>query len=255
MNLRLAAGWLLGLIPSVVLTACSSVPKAGDASGAYWQDQGWDEKLLDSVQAVIHYPIDSAGYPIGRPVSVHGKVEFTYVDGKIADPEMAESTGRPDLDSIMLEQLSGAKLPAAFGPHAGEPHAFQLELTMPSPLEEFSYEQKVAVDRAKVYPKDAILNGAQGVTTVFFDNVGGKAADVHMVKSSGYKSLDMAALEAVKHAQLPSPPNWYVAKPLHFQIAICYSLGNSDLCPAGTRTVIKVDNTTDTQPASPPSGP
>jgi TonB family protein len=119
---------------------------------------------------------------------------------------MVESTGRPDLDTVILHQLSSAKVPLPFGPRAREAHAFQLELTMPGPLEEFSYEQKIAVDKAKLYPRNAILDGAQGVSIVFFDNVDGKAANVHLIKSSGDKSLDTAAVQAVSDAQLPTPP-------------------------------------------------
>jgi TonB family protein len=239
----------------LTLAACSIAP--GHAKDdAYWQDQRWDEQLFKAIQSSVHYPLDGAGQPIGEVISAHGKVEFTYVDGKILDPEMAESTGRPDLDAAMLQQVAAAKIPIATGSHAKEPHAIAVDLKMASPLEAFEYTLMQAIDAKKVYPKEAILKGTQGVVAVACNYGDTKAADVAIVKSSRDRVLDAAALLAVSRAELPPPPAWLSPRPLHMRINICYSLGFAGACPAATQQVIEIVETPGTaQAPSPPSGP
>jgi TonB family protein len=237
------------------LTACSSAARLS-SDDAYWKDPRWAARVFHAVQSAIHYPLDSADQPIGEPVTVHGKIEFTYLDGKIYDPEITESTGRSDLDAAMLQQVAAAKPPLATGSHAKEPHAIAVELEMHSPLEALEYSLMQAIEAKRFYPKEAVLKGTQGVVAVAFDYGGAEATDVVIAKSSRDRALDAAALLAVSRAELPPPPAWLSPRPLHMRINICYSLGFAGACPAVTQKVIEIVETPGTaQASSPPSGP
>lgn len=246
------ASRLLGAVTAAAgLAACSGLTGPSDA---YWQNQAWDAKLFQVVQSAVHYPLDARGQPIGEPASVHGKVEFTYSDGKILDPEMAQSTGRPDLDAAMLQQVATASVPPAIGSHAREPHAFALALSMLAPMEMFEQAMLQAINAKKVYPREAIIHGDQGVSTIGFDYRGGQAYNIRVLKSSGTNSLDAAAMMAVANARMPASPAWLNTETgLHLSLGICYSLGNSSRCPPLTRQVIEVENTPGTQVPAPPS--
>ncbi|MFI4968007.1 MAG: energy transducer TonB [Gammaproteobacteria bacterium] len=232
MNIRLAAGLLLGLLPVVVLTACSSAPRTGDAGDAYWQDQAWDGKLLDSVQSALHYPSDASGQPVQPvPSEARATVGFTYASGKIVDARIIESSGRADLDAAFLAQVMAIDPPSAYGDHAAESHPFELVLEMPTPMQEFEVAEYKALVANREYPQGAILQGSQGSSLVGFTYRDGKAEDIHIIKSSGSKPLDEASLYTVKKAHLPPRPAWMSPKPLDMTITICYSLGNSNICP------------------------
>jgi TonB family protein len=223
------------------LAACGSLPSSSQDTTPYWQDQQWDQALFKAVQASIHYPPDAIDRGAG---SVHGKVDFTYIDGRIEDPQLAESTGHPDLDAALIKQVAAANdLPKAKGTHATEPHAFELELDMRMPLEELEYTLQSAIHANMFYPKEAVMEGAQGTPSVNFQYLDGKASDVIIAKTSGDKFLDAAALRTVSTAKLPSPPPAFAGHPLNMQIAICYSLGSSGVCPKATEHVIQVLNT------------
>ena len=222
------------------------------SSKPYWEDENWDSTLFKTVQAAVRYPADLPDQSIQ---SAHAKVEFTFVDGRITDPEIAESTGYPDLDAAMLRQVASASVPKAFGPHATEPHSFAMQLEVPTPFEAFSYAEATAIDARKFYPKQALLEGAEGSVVVSFTYLDGKVSDVAIATSSKDKSLDNAAIQAISNARFPPPPPGYASKPLHMKVLLCYSLGSSNICPE-TKRIVQVVNTPGAdQPASPPSGP
>lgn len=247
-------GYRLGFLAVLgYLAACSSTP--GQSGDAYWHDKNWDGQLLHTLQSAIHYPMDAAGNPIGQPVSVRGKIKFLYSAGKILYPQMIESTGRPDLDAAMLQQVSATQVPAASGPQAHEPHAFSMELSMPSPLDVLMRSIYDAISAQRIYPKEAIIHGDQGSSVIGFDYDGDKASNVAVFKSSKVLSLDGASMRAVARAQLPQRPTWAPMHPLHLQISICYSLGNNAACPLTQHVIEIVDSPGVTQPASPSSGP
>ena len=231
------------------LSACSSAPGHFDPSAAhfdpappssvssaanfnpdtdpYWVDPKWDAALLDAVQSVVKDPTDT---PDLSAPSLHATVQFTLVDGAIEYPEITESTGQPELDRLMLQQVVTASPPKPTGPHAAEAHEFIVDLDMPTPFETFEYSVYPAIDYSKVYPKSSILSGSQGVTTVGFDYLDGKASNITIVKSNRDRALNQASVQAVSHALLPPSPAAYAGKTLHMQVVICYSLNYAYPC-------------------------
>jgi hypothetical protein len=242
---------LLALVGS--LAACGSTPTKQDSGmptahfdpgkDPYWEDPRWDKNLLDAVQAAVHDPVDPSD--MSTP-DLHATVKFTYLQGTLEYPEIVTSTGNPDMDKLMLHQLAIVQGPPASGLHADEPHEFVLDLDMPTAYESLEYGVFDALDYAKIYPKEAIITGAQGITAVDFDYADGKLTDVRMIKSSESKTLDTASVGTVTRAIMPAAPMIYAGKTLHMEVMFCYALYQSDKdkkrCPEG-RNVILVTGT------------
>jgi outer membrane biosynthesis protein TonB len=138
--------------------------------------------------------------------------------------------------------VASAQVPTAAGVGSDAPHVFVLELDMPTPYESFEYRVFTAIDSYRVYPKEALFAAAQGLTTVVFDYLDGKASNVSVVASSKNGSLDNASRKAVSNAVLPQPPAEYAGKTLHMVMYFCYSLNGRGNCPA-TPNVISVHGT------------
>lgn len=243
----------LAFLTFLVLSGCGTA-SIGSGNDAYWQDAHWNAQLFQSVGSIVQYPMDETGMPIGQPISAHAKVGFTYIDGKVADPRILQSSGRQDLDALMLQQVSTAHVPAAFGPHATEPHAFTVDLLVLSPIDAFAKSLYDAINAKRFYPKEAIIHHDQGLSTISFDYMDGKISDISVFKPNVSKALDTAAMQAVSSAQPPPSPVWLTIRPLHLRIAICYSLGTPPAC-SPTKYGIEIVNTPAGQPPSPPSGP
>lgn len=244
----------LALVFTCVLAACAGpgvhkvtyYPSGFDpAKDPYWEDPRFAKSLLDAVQPAVHAPADAGD--MSTP-GLHGAVKFTYVGGVIEYPDIAESTGNPDMDKLMLHQVASVQPPKATGPYADEPHEFLMELDMPTPFESFRSGIYTAINSQKVYPKDAILRGGMGDVTVSFDYLDGKAGNIVMdvARSSKSKDLDKASMDAVTRAVMPSAPPAYAGKTLHMEALFCYSLRGSaaakDPCPTGSN-VIEVTGT------------
>src|SRR5579859_4775275 len=212
--------YLAAFVLACGLSACGSAP-VHPASQAYWDEPYWQEQLLYAVQSMVHTPADTTPIPAG---GIHGTVRFTLVDGVVELPEVTVSTGDPDLDRLMLQQVVLAQVPKPTGSHAGEPHEFELQLDMPTPYESFRYSVYAAIERQKIYPKDPIIAGATGNTTVDFDYLDGKANNIAMTISSKNKDLDKSSIGAVAKAALPSAPEIYAGKSMHMEVVFCYSL-------------------------------
>ena len=116
---------------------------------------------------------------------------------------------------------------------------------MPTPYEAFEYSVYATIDAAKVYSKDAIIAGDQGITTIDFDYHDGIASNVTITKPSKHKNLDQPSVRAVSMAQMPAP-SVYAGKTLHMQVVFCYALYESftdtSKCPAA-KNVIQVTGT------------
>lgn len=209
------------------LSACSSTlpntaPTQADAGAkAYWENPDWQSLLLGDIQSVVHQPTDTDKTPI---TGVNGMVRFTLDGSAIKDPQIVASTGYSDLDKLMLQQVMSAKPPETRGPHASEPHEFELLLDMLTPLDWLQYNVYRAIDYRKVYPKDPIIKGDTGNTTVDFDYLDGKANNIAMTGSSKNRDLDKAAVGAVTRAVLPPAPMTYTGKPIHVEVIVCYTL-------------------------------
>jgi outer membrane biosynthesis protein TonB len=192
-------------------------------------DPRWDKSLLDAVQAAVHDPVD--GTDMSTP-GIHATVRFTFLDGVIEYPEIVQSTGDPELDKLVVDQVASAQAPRpAVGLQIDAPHQFVLDLDVPTPYESFEYGVFNALDYAKIYPKDAVMGGSQGSTTVGFDYLDGEASNITTIKSSGSKSLDRASLGTVARSKLPPAPPAYAGKTVHLEAVFCYSLIGPGKCP------------------------
>lgn len=227
MSARMRIASLTLLTVALDLSACGSAPR-WQPSEPYWEQEFYQRDLLREVQSVVHTSSDDTPIPAG---GIHGTVRFTVTGERIEYPEMVVSTGDHDLDKLMLQQVTSAQLRKPEGPHADEPHEFELRLDMPTPLESFEYGIYDAIDRWKVYPENAVIAGDMGVVAVDFDYSGGKASNPVVVKSDRSQLLNKASLEAVTKAALPAPLPPYVGKTLHMEAVFCYSLNDAIKCP------------------------
>ncbi|HEY3859053.1 MAG TPA: hypothetical protein VGM47_05510, partial [Gammaproteobacteria bacterium] len=138
---------LTGLVLCVLiggLAACSSalapqdpgepVARFHPGTDPYWQDPRWDKTFLDAVQAAMHDPVSDSD--TSTP-GLHATVKFTFMDGGVEYPEIVTSTGNAELDKQVLQQLDSAQLPKASGVDADKPHAFVLDIDVPTPFEAF----------------------------------------------------------------------------------------------------------------------
>lgn len=236
-------GYLIAIILTSILSGCGSVPhhaKPGKhATQAYWNDPRWQASLLKAVQSAVHAP---ATVPSASTPGIHGTVEFLVVNGTIQNPVIVTSTGNPDYDKLMLRQVAAAKVPAPIGPHAMESHEFELPLDMPTPYESFQAVVYAAIDFRKRYPREGLMRGHTGTTTIDFDYTDAKASNITITKSSGSKPLDMASVTSISNALLPTPPSFDAGKTLHMEVMLCYSLNNTNNCPSG-KNVIYVTGT------------
>ena len=244
MNIRVA---LMLMVLTAGVAACDSAPsrysemptRFDAATDPYWENPKWDKTLLDTVQASVHNPADPAD--MSTPV-LHAVVKFTYLAGTVEYPEVIQSTGDTEKDQLLLHQLASFQPPVAAGIDADKPHEFVLDLDMPTPYGAFQYKILDAIEYAKVYPKEAIIGGYQGLAIVSFDYLDGKASNIKIAKSSKNHYLDEASIRAVSMASLPPPPPVYAGKTWHLQQVFCYSLNGQGNCPA-RREVVQVHGT------------
>ncbi|HET7176631.1 MAG TPA: hypothetical protein VFK21_11565 [Gammaproteobacteria bacterium] len=187
---------------------------------------------MSAVQSMVHQT--DGGTSI---VGVNGMVRFTVTDGAIENPEIVASTGYADLDKLMLQQVASAKPPKTWGPHAHEPHEFELLLDMLTPFDSFQYHVYRAIDAWKVYPRDPIIAGSTGDTVVDFDYLDSKAQNIVIALASKDKELNKASVNAVSKAKLPAAPPDYVGKNVHMEVVFCYTINNSPGCPAGKNVI------------------
>jgi len=91
-------------------------------------------------------------------------------------------------------------------------------------MSEFSASMLAAINAQKVYPKEAVMAGETGETVVSFDYVNGVVSNIHVDRSSGSRSLDKAAMNAVQKAAMPPKPA-ELAGVAHFVFHIAFTLG------------------------------
>ena len=188
--------------------------------------------MFNAVQSVVHTPTNVTS---SATHGIHGTVRFLFANGIIEDPVIVASTGDPDLDKLLLQQVASAHVPRPTGPHADEPHEFELPLDMPTLSESFMYSVYAAIDRQRVYPREEIIKGITGSTTVDFDYLDAKARDIVIAKSSGNRELDQASVGAVSRAKLPAAPPAYAGKTVHIEVIVCYSLNKINKLSAGEK--------------------
>ena len=232
------------LVLACALSACGSAPPLANkpplfSDQAYWMNPTWQAEMFAAVQSVVRLPTNAAS-PAKH--GIHATVRFLFANGVIQNPAIVASTGNPDLDKLLLQQVVTAKVPKPYGLHTGQPHEFELPLEMFTPYKSFEYNVFAAIDRKHDYPRDPILQDIMGITTLDFDYRDAKASHIAIAKSSGNKQLDQASLGAVYKAELPTAPPGYTGKTLHMVAIFCYDINNAEKCPAGNN-VIDVEGT------------
>ncbi len=232
------------LVLACALSACGSAPPQANkpslfSEQAYWMNPYWQAEMFAAVQRVARLPANAAS---PATPGIHGTVKFLFDNGAVKDPVIVESTGNPQLDKLLLQQVVTAKVPKPFGLHVDQPHEFELSLEMFTPYESFEYNVYAAIDRKQDYPRDPILQDIMGITALDFDYLDAKASHIVMVKSSGNKQLDKASLGAVSKAELPAAPPGYAGKTLHMIVIFCYDINYAEKCPTG-ENVIDVEGT------------
>ncbi len=233
------------LVLVCVLSACGTAPPQSNlpsfypGNRPYWTNVAWQAQMFEAIQYMVHLPANAASP--AKP-GVHGTVKFLFANGKIEDPEIVASTGNPDLDKLLLQQVVTAKVPKPYGLHTDQPHEFELPLQMFAPYESFQYNVYAAIDRKKVYGREALLKDDTGITTVGFDYRDGKALNIVIVKSSGSRYLDQRSVAAVSSAVMPPPSPGYAGKTLHMVAIFCYDINNAHKCQTG-ENVIDVEGT------------
>ncbi|MHB8425950.1 MAG: energy transducer TonB [Gammaproteobacteria bacterium] len=228
------------------MSACGTAPSQVTpphffnlATTPYWMNPTWQAEMFAAVQCVARLPSNAAS-PAKH--GIHATVRFTFDSGAIKDPVIVTSTGNPDLNKLLLQQVVTAKVPKPYGLHTDQPHEFELPLEMFTPYESFQYNVYAAIDRKREYPRDPILQDIMGITTVDFDYLDAKASHIVIIKSSGNKQLDKSSVNAVSKAELPAAPPAYADKTLHMQAIFCYNLNFAQKCPTGNN-VIDVEGT------------
>lgn len=201
----------------------------------YWQDPWWQKNMFEAVQSVVHRP-DDVGSAARADTSV--TVGFTYANGDTQNLQIVSGTGDAGLDQLVLQQVGSAKIPQPFGADLNEAHHFELELDVMTLTAWFQYNIYYAIGGQRLYPKNSLLEGVMGSTTLDFDYLDGKVANITVAKSSNNRDLDQASLRAVERARYPAPPPADTGKTLHMEVIVCYSLNGSPNCPQGNNIVL-----------------
>jgi outer membrane biosynthesis protein TonB len=175
--------------------------------------------------------------PQASEAGIHGTVQFLFANGVIKNPKITVSTGDPGLDQLMLEQVASAKVPMPRGPHAEEPHEFELPLDMFTPFEALQYAIYAAIDYKKIYSRNALISRSTGLTTLEFDYVHSAARNIVITKSSGNRELDKLSINTVSRAELPAAPADYAGKTVHMKVIFCYNINNAPACPVANNVI------------------
>lgn len=86
---------------------------------------------------------------------------------------------------------------------------------------------RAAVQAAVVYPPSARMAHIVGKTKVAFRYQDGRVDNSSVVTSSGFNTLDAAAIRAVEAAAYPAPPAEFAGKPLQFEVWVRFFLSES----------------------------
>lgn len=245
MTVRVKSPLIALLVLMAGIAGCASAPgrdadataphRFDPAADPYWLDPVWAKALLDAAQSVVQYPAPPTDM---KTVGPQVTIKFTFADGAIKDPAIIAGTGDPTLDDLLLKQVSSAQVPKPAGLHTDEPHGFLLDLDMLTPFESFQRSVYSAIDRYKIYPKDAVFAGTMGQTTVDFDYIDGKANGIAIVKSSNNHVLDKASLNTVTNAIMPPVPPAYAGRNMHMEVVVCYALNDPKLCPVANNVIL-----------------
>lgn len=133
-----------------------------------------------------------------------------------ASPEVAPDVALPSFAARPPDPALEA------APRPEEPQDDEAEEVGPATVQAFGAEVLAAVERAKVFPRRARERGLFGTSWVALTvGPGSELTSARLVRSSGAKALDDAALAAVRNAELPPPP-W--GMPVAYDLGISFTL-------------------------------
>ena len=219
MRTRILAVLLIGGL----LAGCASTP-----SVPYWENPQWINKLGEAVHNGMHYsPVGVASnLPSGTAVIV-----FTYDNGRLRSPSILRSTGSTILDSAILEQLLKIRPPMAQGLENKIPHTFQMAVEMHDANLDLFKDIAKDLQSHIYYPRRALLSGASGIVVIGFKYRNGRVSDATIKTSSGYSSLDRAALHEVQALTFPEPPPALSNQTFSLELPFCFGLNHNSPCP------------------------
>jgi protein TonB len=139
-------------------------------------------------------------------------------------PQIALPVEAPDLPSSLMESMAVPTIPA-------ESLAGLSDLTAADGRGLFSQKDyfemvRMKIERAKTYPESARSRMIEGRVTVRFTiTPDGQATGLSIVRHSGRRDLDQAALDAVMNAAPFSPlPRALFTGPLQLELTVCFEL-------------------------------
>ncbi|MGH8283976.1 MAG: energy transducer TonB [Gammaproteobacteria bacterium] len=146
---------------------------------------------------------------------------------KIPEPKLAPPQALSEVPPIPtpIPTPNAVPPPPPQPPLQATPPPPQPAVNMAAIRASFFAELRAAIDAAKVYPHDALLSGTTGTVTVSFDYYNGSVSNIHIVRSSGSRSLDRAAMDATRRAHYPPPLAQYVNHTVPAVIIVQFSLG------------------------------
>ena len=173
-------------------------------------------KLGRSIQAHIHYPDNSRNK---IPEGANATVQLNYGNGQLKNILITKSTGNSFLDSTLLRQLRSIRLPENKFKSLKRSQRFEFTFDIVNPrYTRFMRSLYQAISQNMTYPNTP----ETGMATVIFTYVNGTLSKVKIFKTSGNKSLDRAALDAVLRTRHMPTPAWVHNDKFRYTIAFCF---------------------------------
>ncbi|MHB8405516.1 MAG: TonB family protein [Gammaproteobacteria bacterium] len=177
-----------------------------------------------------------------RGMNVNGtlKIRYVYHDGRATQVTVISSSGSREFDQAWINALRISQLP----PWPNAYHTYDKTLGFwltKNPFvvnEGFGASLRAAIKSAVVMPLQVLIHGSKGtdIATVAFDYLNGRVSHVRLVKSSGDKYEDAAAIVAVKDAHFSKTPEEYLNQKIHFTVPINFKLDPQPSVSPGSPT-------------------
>lgn len=164
---------------------------------ALYVGAGWT-RLVQAIHQQIQQHVD---YPL--PAMLNGAqgvvvTRFGYLDGRVLDPRVTQSSGVEALDQSALDELSTLTLPPPPSVLRGRRLIFQSTVC-------FNRHTPACPRSAGAVYFVASRADVQPCSEVSFRYRHGKIADVRLARATEYASLDKLALRLVAQGEFPAP--------------------------------------------------
>ncbi|MGA9851991.1 MAG: hypothetical protein WBR15_03595 [Gammaproteobacteria bacterium] len=157
-------------------------------------------------------------------------VKYFYHDGRAKNITILHSSGSKEFDDAQVRALRASYFPPwPTGYHTNDKTlGFWLvkSVFVSNDFKDFGTSLRAAIRSAVVMPLHVLIHGSKGtdIATVAFYYLNGTASHIRIVKSSGDKYEDVAAIQAVKDARFPKTPAEYLNQKIHLSVAINFSI-------------------------------